>query len=290
MTDEGDAISHLLSWRGKNGFGVLTLLIEVWKKEESKNKVGRKDGCITDVEKPLMTEEQWYLTNHSKNAHMCSPSIAEMIGSSRPKIHALYQLLNERYGDITKISEESYRLHLDSIPTNFQVYVPLIKHFLALKLGEVWYEVLKDLDVSGVFPTSFDGEMISTLINQKNNWASRVKTLQEEIVALQKSKDLEDEKSFYEFLKNCRLAESLEALRELDYVARTTCKEFQKRKKQQQIKEIEMFTSNFDEFLHRTFIPTCNVTHLFCKDVQFQSEKEATFDTEEIRPVSETSI
>ena len=121
MSDEGDAVSHLLTWRGRNGFGILTLLIEIWKKEENKNKVERKDGCISNVGKPLMTEEQWLLTNNVKNAHICSPSIAEMIASARPKIHALYQLLNERYEHTKQISEESYCLHLDAIPTSFQV-------------------------------------------------------------------------------------------------------------------------------------------------------------------------
>ena len=63
-------------------------------------------------------------------------------------------------------------------------------------------------------------------------------------------------------MKNCRLTESLEALRELDYIARTTCKEFQKQKKRRQIQEIEKFISNLDTdiTIHRTFIPTCNVT------------------------------
>lgn len=76
--------------------------------------------------------------------------------------------------------------------------MPLIEHFLELKLGEVWYEVLKDLDITGIFPTSFDAEMISSLIDQKNKLASRVKTTQEEILALQKMK-VSHFRLFFEF-------------------------------------------------------------------------------------------
>lgn len=74
-----------------------------------------------DVENPLMTNDQWYLTHRYENSQMCSPSIVEMVGSARPKIHGLYQLLKQRYIDRTKIAEESYKLQLESIPDIYQV-------------------------------------------------------------------------------------------------------------------------------------------------------------------------
>lgn len=76
-------------------------------------------------------------------------------------------------------------------------------------------------------------------------------------------KDIDEENSFYDFLKNCRLAESLEALRELDFIARTSCKEFQKQKKERQMREIESSISSFlaeNDNIHRTFTPNTNIT------------------------------
>lgn len=48
MTDEGETIPHLLTWRGRKGYGVLTLLIEIWKEEEKLNQVKRSElGVIS---------------------------------------------------------------------------------------------------------------------------------------------------------------------------------------------------------------------------------------------------
>ena len=57
---------------------------------------------------------------------------------------------------------------------------------MLLKMGEVWFEVLRDADFSGVFPSAFDGKMLCTLLEEKINWAARIKTMQEGIVLLQK--------------------------------------------------------------------------------------------------------
>lgn len=47
FVDRGKSIGHVVTWRGKNGFGVLDLMIEIWRKEEMKAKVHRTaDGVI----------------------------------------------------------------------------------------------------------------------------------------------------------------------------------------------------------------------------------------------------
>lgn len=70
---------------------------------------------------PLMTEEQWYLTNQIKGSHLYSPSVAEMIGSARPKIHALYQLLLHRHFALTKVGESAYAIQFKTVKFNNQV-------------------------------------------------------------------------------------------------------------------------------------------------------------------------
>lgn len=47
MTDEGDSVSHMLCWRGKEGYGVLSLFVEIWKSEELLSQTQRtEEGCI----------------------------------------------------------------------------------------------------------------------------------------------------------------------------------------------------------------------------------------------------
>lgn len=53
-------------------------------------------------------------------------------------------------------------------------------------MGEVWFEVLRDINISGVIPTAYDGQIVCTLLDEKNNWSSRIKTMQEEILVMQR--------------------------------------------------------------------------------------------------------
>lgn len=47
MADDGKCVSSLMTWRGKEGYGIVDLLIAIWRKEEEINKVHRtKDGVI----------------------------------------------------------------------------------------------------------------------------------------------------------------------------------------------------------------------------------------------------
>lgn len=55
-------------------------------------------------------------------------------------------------------------------------------------MGEVWFEVLNDADISGIIPTGYDGEVMCTLLEEKNKWAARIKTIQEEILLCQKNR------------------------------------------------------------------------------------------------------
>lgn len=62
------------------------------------------------------------------------------------------------------------------------MFIPLIEQFLVLKLGEVCQEVLDDADVEGCLRSSFDGDKMCSLLDQKNLWANHSKTKQDEIL------------------------------------------------------------------------------------------------------------
>ncbi|KAL0271906.1 UNVERIFIED_CONTAM: hypothetical protein PYX00_005062 [Menopon gallinae] len=279
MADAGDTLTHLLTWRDKNGYGILNTLIKIWKKEETLYKVPRtQSGCIADVERPLMTDEQWYLTHCVKNVHMFSPAIAEMMCNARSKIHSLYQLLRQRYLDATKLNESLYSISFSTVQPQNQVYIPLIEHFLVLKLGEVWFEVYRDVLLSGLVPSYCETEALSSLLEQKNRWAYRLKKMQEEIVALQKVNALDHEVKLYRLIRSCCLPSSLDALHELDFITRTSCKDVQIWNKRNQLKEIEGSLnppSKIDDtHIHRTVVRDTNVSYLCGKYVWFKSERE----------------
>ncbi|KAK6625578.1 hypothetical protein RUM43_005877 [Polyplax serrata] len=290
MADDGKCISSLMTWRGKEGYGIVDLLIAIWRKEEEINKVHRtKDGVIEDIEMPLMTEEQWYVTHQIKGSHNYSPSIAEMMCSARPKIYALFKFLHERHAALRNMSESFYELYLKNVRPSYQVYIPLIDHYLMLKMGEVWFEVLRDTSINGILPTAYDGEVMGTLIDERNIWSARIKTMQEEIMLIQRKNNADKEGELYELLKSNRLSTSLEALAELDYIARTSSRKFQLQKKRKQINDVEnslkILSITPDQNIHRTFMYKTNATCFCGSYVKIKSEKEV-YEHDDITIVS----
>lgn len=70
-----------------------------------------------------------------------------------------------------------------------------------LKMGEVWFEVLRDTSINGILPTAFDGEVMGTLIDERNMWSARIKTMQEEIMLIQRKNV--SESTFIFFINKC---------------------------------------------------------------------------------------
>lgn len=66
---------------------------------------------IIDIEQPLMGKDQYRLSKHNDYlSYKSSPAILDVIGSIRPKINAVVQILCHQNKDITSLAEEQYHL------------------------------------------------------------------------------------------------------------------------------------------------------------------------------------
>lgn len=98
----------------------------------------------------------------------------------------------------------------------------LIESFLALKLGEVWCEIANDVKSLGIHLIGIDDNLITTLSMRLPNLAQYIQKAQIDLLEEKHSMQIAKEKDFYHQLSEVRLGASLEALSELNYIARTT--------------------------------------------------------------------
>ncbi|XP_054272233.1 cilia- and flagella-associated protein 69-like [Macrosteles quadrilineatus] len=213
IAESHKAVPYLVSWRGRKGVKFLSLLCQIWREEEMRLKVPRSEqGCITDIERPLMGEDQYRLSKaKSKYAAVC-----DMFGSCRPKIYALVQLLH-RHEQVVSICEDHYRLGHDILPWEDQVTMQVIESYLPLKLGEVWWEIFHNQEDF----VPLDRYLAQTLADRYLNWSLNVQKSQHGVLK-QRCEHLEkEEQQYYSKVRSVRLADTLECLRQVTSIART---------------------------------------------------------------------
>lgn len=64
-----------------------------------------------DIEAPIMGKQQWYETFYANKDPNSSPATVDLLGSCRPKIYAIIQLLNHRHEIRVDIANEQYCLY-----------------------------------------------------------------------------------------------------------------------------------------------------------------------------------
>lgn len=79
---------------------------------------------FSDTKAPVMGRLQYQLTFTTKKSLPSSPAIADMLGSCRPKIYALIQLLKIRYGHVVNAINRLYRIATVKLPPEEQVISP----------------------------------------------------------------------------------------------------------------------------------------------------------------------
>ncbi|KAK4880266.1 hypothetical protein RN001_008412 [Aquatica leii] len=274
MCDIGFCIPHLITWRNK-GKKLLPLLLEIFRQENLRMGVkSTYDGMIADIEIPLMGHQQWYETFDVEKDPDSSPATVDLLGSCRPKIYAIINLLNNRHEFRVKVSNNHYKLFdTTNLTTIDKITMLLAENFLALKLGEAWIEVSQDIDKSGIRPLAIDEAFMALLKRRFLKWSQHLQISQEKMLEKQLIREYNYEMSLYNLLRESRLIESLYALHELEYIARTTERMFRLMSKMKQSKEIERTSYNpTNGTYHTTYLHKLKVTPVFQQYVSIQSD------------------
>lgn len=214
LSEYEQCVPYLVSWRGRGGVKLLSLMCRIWRAEEDRLQVSRNaNGCISDIENPLMGKSQVDLV---KKECKTSVSVYDVFGSVRPKIYAIVQLLR-RHREVKEISEEHYKLGHDKLPCEDLVTMKIIEAYLPLKMGEIWWEIRNKQEK--VMP--LDRYLAETLADRYLNWSLSIQRAQHEILKSFEAQERDKEHELYSMLSADRLTSALAALREVEMIART---------------------------------------------------------------------
>ncbi|KAF5281280.1 hypothetical protein FQA39_LY05166 [Lamprigera yunnana] len=274
ICDIGLCTPHLITWR-KNGQKLIPMILDIFRQENIR--IGVKltyDGMISDVELPLMGQQQWYETYHIQKDPNSSPATIDLLGSCRPKVYAIINLLNNRHQLQVEISNDHYKLFdMSTLSTLDKITLLLAENFLALKLGEAWVEVSQDIEKSGIMPLAIDEEFIVYLKRRFRKWAQHIRISQEKLLEKHLIKEYNKEMTLYNTLRESKLVEALSALHDLDYIARTTEKMFRYASKNKQRLEIDRTETKLrDETYHTTYLYSLKVTPILQQRISIQSD------------------
>ncbi|KAK7898481.1 hypothetical protein WMY93_019334 [Mugilogobius chulae] len=208
LCDNPNTVSHLRSWRDKEGQTAPRVLLQMWRDDEAELEVQRSpEGCITDPKKPLLHKQQ------EDNRSLCldgssSAAILELMENLRSKIYLIFCAVG--FHDLPGLSSEDY------------VTLSIVKRYLDFKVGEVWDELRAELDHDDIRPISPDRESLETICKISEETARKVMEEQTSVLQRQEKENLSQEQLTYTEIKSHWKQQELAKKSWNNYVAKTS--------------------------------------------------------------------
>ncbi|XP_044762678.1 cilia- and flagella-associated protein 69-like [Coccinella septempunctata] len=267
VCEESLAVPFFITWRGAKHQKILPFLLEIFREENrilgAKHTTG---GLIEDIELPLMGLEQYKNICDPKNSLHASPSISDMIGSCRPKIYAILDMLTCVHEERVRMADDVYKTWNQDLSIEDQITKVIAENFFALKIAEVWDEIQLHFERCGVRPLANDHEMLSLVLNRAKKWGAFIQATQREILRSNRENEMIIENSFYMDLREARLGQTLGACCELEYIARCTREIYRirtKRKHNLHLMEFPVKKTDPNILYHTTFMYDIMVNPIF---------------------------
>ncbi|XP_028127955.1 uncharacterized protein LOC114324351 [Diabrotica virgifera virgifera] len=281
---KGKCIPYLITWKGTNGMTLVPLLMEIFR--IANKYLGVQTGPrgeIADEKHPLMGKIQ-YNSTFNENKLEASPAMTDMFASCRPKIYALLTLIQDRYKDILEVANEAYKTWNDDLQAKDKVTLLLAENFLSLKLGEVWEELQLKFEIIKFEPLPIDAYIINSLVERTHQWGAHLKEAQRDILKQEIADNLLDELNTYQQLKDARISQALESMKEAKYLARCTERIFRIAQTYKQAAQVDYSVEEIPHgpLLHKTFMTNSCVTPLFKQSVTINDEKIVREDSTQL--------
>ncbi|CAF1110357.1 unnamed protein product [Adineta ricciae] len=209
LTENTKCLHFIMAWQGRKQQQFPHVLCELWRDEEREIHVARTGkGVIEDHRKPLMGILQQSAPVIPLKSVEPPRSVLDLIDNMRSKIYGFFCKIG--FGDLPGLHEEDF------------VTLCIIENFLDFKLGEVWQEIMMELDMEGTQVIATDGEATDTILRAAEERGLAVTATQNYILEQYHKQDLHYEKSFYhEIIRNHQFQEKgLEQWKA--YLARTS--------------------------------------------------------------------
>ncbi|KAL5007038.1 hypothetical protein ScPMuIL_015844 [Solemya velum] len=262
LCENPKTIHHVLTWRGQDASTAAHLFCEIWRNEERDMGVKRnQNGAIVDVKKPLMGVLQEKQGVTPLPASCPSQAIVDVSENMRAKIYSIFCKIG--FTDLPGLTVEDH------------VTLTVVEKYLDFKMGEVWSEVILELEQEQVRPVTPDQEAIEAISRAVEERALIVAGTQQELLEAQQNQDQLDEQEFYaEIRENYRQKEkSLNDFTE--FIARTSNYTILKAAKERQALSIDasrIQTRYKDsDTYHETDLPNLKTTIFSGKNVMVES-------------------
>ncbi|KAJ2954493.1 hypothetical protein O0L34_g2772 [Tuta absoluta] len=235
---EGGAIGQLITWRANmhastmrpilvtSGSTIAAMLAALFWRDCLFKKVQLdENGVIQDLDFPLMSPKRknyMFSKDFFEKRNQQTPfSLAafSVAGSRMAKCYAILQMLSEDLKEKVALADEAYNLYKNiKLTEKDETILVLVSHFLTIKLNEVWLET--QVQTHGYIP--IDTNIMNEFLEIGRGWTKSIQQQQMQVQEKFKKMEEIEENNLYSFLGRIRLNTSLDALRELKCIARST--------------------------------------------------------------------
>ncbi|CAF2057881.1 unnamed protein product [Rotaria magnacalcarata] len=209
LTENTKCLHFMMAWQGHKQDYFPHVLCELWRDEEHETYVARTErGVIGDHRKPLMGFLQQSVPLTPLKHLEPSRAILDLIDNMRSKIYGFFCKIG--FGDLPGLQEEDY------------ITLCIIENFLDFKMGEIWQEIITELEMEGVKLIAPDNEATDTILRASEERALAVTATQNYILQQYHKHDLEFEKIFYNELIRNHIFHEKQLDRWKSFIARTS--------------------------------------------------------------------
>ncbi|XP_075886424.1 cilia- and flagella-associated protein 69 isoform X2 [Nelusetta ayraudi] len=209
LCDNPNTLSYILKWRDRNGQTAPRVLLQLWSDEEEKLSVSRNlQGVIADPQKPILCPHQEEDVDRSPPVNVPSAAVLEISENLRAKIYSIFCKLG--FEDLPGLSTQHY------------VTLSIVRRYLDFKVGEVWQEIKRELDLDGVRPISPDAEALFSICRISGDTAVSVTQEQSSILEQQNKEEIGKEEHMYKEIKTRNKQQKLLDKTWENYISKTS--------------------------------------------------------------------
>ena len=262
LLENQKTLSHVVAWRGRDDSTAPHLLCRLWREEEAQIKVSRDvTGVISNVERPLAGEIQGSQTVVSLPTACPSPAIVDVYENVRAKVYATFRKIGF--------------VELSGLTTEDHVTLAIVEHYLDLKAGEVWTEIVSELEEECVEPVTPDREALEAMTTALHIRSDQITQVQRDILDSQAQQDVIDEQAYYAEIRDVHRQREKKMRDFGEFISRTSKHMLLRAAKEKQDLSIEASRvqghgKTMDTF-HDVTLPSLNITAFVGRRVAVES-------------------
>ncbi|XP_015835259.2 uncharacterized protein LOC103312894 isoform X2 [Tribolium castaneum] len=258
--EKSPSIPYFITWR-KKGQRLLPMLMEIFRNEK----------MMTCHSIESQNENVWLVLCDGQKINFRADCLTQeqLLESCRCKVHAILYALKVRFRESVEVADENYKLFSGKLKTDDELTMLFAENYSSLKMCQSWIRVFRELQSEGVTPVEVDGDHLNEKLERIRHWKQYLRYKIRQIVQKESQQDHFNELETYTTLKDARLSDALDGLKELRYISNCTERMFQMRKKLKLQREVEVLRSRNTNF-HRT-ISAGLFTNVYNQSISIQS-------------------